>query len=49
MADKKNIMTIDPTHAIRRMLHYKEKESSWEVYKALYWGIYVFMLGVCCS
>ena len=46
MPDHKTIVTIDPTLQFQKSLHYKEKESGFEVYKAVYWGIYVFVLGV---
>jgi uncharacterized membrane protein HdeD (DUF308 family) len=46
MADRKVTVTIDPTLQMQRHLSYKEKESGWEVYRAVYWGIYVFIVGV---
>ena len=46
MADRKVTVTIDPTLQMQRRLNYREKESGWEVYRAVYWGIYVFILGV---
>ena len=29
-----------------RRLHYMEKHSGWMIFKSIYWGIYVFLLGV---
>lgn len=46
MAEKKTVVMIDPELQFRRMLHYREKHSGWEIFRALYWGIYVFMLGI---
>jgi hypothetical protein len=46
MADKKFTVTIDPSLQMQKRLSYREKESGWEVYRAVYWGIYVFILGV---
>lgn len=42
---KKNVITIDPSLQYERMLHYKEKHSGWIIYRSVYWGIYVFVLG----
>ncbi len=41
-----NVVTIDPTLAYERMLHFNEKHSGWHIFRALYWGIYVFVLGL---
>lgn len=47
MAEKKrDVISIDPTLQYQQMLHYKEKHSGWIVYRAVYWGIYVFVLGL---
>ncbi len=46
MAERKNVITIDPTMQYSRMLHYREKHSGWEIYKAVYWGIYFFIMGL---
>ena len=46
MAEKKTVITVDPSMQYSRMLHYKEKHSGWEIYKAVYWGIYFFILGL---
>ena len=39
-AESKNVISVDPDLFYKRMLHYKEKHSGWEIYKAVYWGIY---------
>jgi len=46
MVEKRNIISIDPSMQYSRMLHYKEKHSGWEIYKSLYWGIYILILGL---
>ena len=46
MAEKKTVITVDPSMQYSRMLHYREKHSGWEIYKAVYWGIYFFILGL---
>ncbi len=43
---EKNVITIDPSLQYERLLHYKEKHSGWEVFKYLYWGIYLFVVGL---
>ncbi|MGC8651918.1 MAG: hypothetical protein ACP5UH_01555 [Candidatus Micrarchaeia archaeon] len=46
MAEKKNVVVIDPSIQYTRMLHYKEKHSGWEIFKSIYWGIYILILGL---
>ena len=46
MAEKKTVITVDPSMQYSRMLHYREKHSGGEIYKAVYWGIYFFILGL---
>ncbi|MGC8647450.1 MAG: hypothetical protein ACP5SA_01375 [Candidatus Micrarchaeia archaeon] len=46
MAERKNIITIDPSIEYARMLHYKERHSGWEIFKAIYWGIYILFIGM---
>jgi hypothetical protein len=46
MAEKKrNVISIDPALQYERMLHYKEKHSGWVIYKSVFWGVYIFILG----
>jgi uncharacterized membrane protein len=44
--NKENVMTIDPSMEYERMLSYKEKESMWELYKAIFWSIYLLSIAV---
>ena len=30
---------------MKRMLHYRERHSGWHIFNALYWGIYLFVVG----
>jgi hypothetical protein len=46
MAERKLTVEIDPSMQIKKHAHFREKQSGWEVYKAVYWGIYIFLLGV---
>ena len=42
----RHVVTIDPTMQYSRRLHYREKEGGWTIYKTIYWGIFVFVLGI---
>lgn len=46
MAERKVTVTINPEMQYRRELQYKEKLSGWQVFKAVYWSIYIFIIGV---
>ena len=46
MPAKKNVILIDPELSYRRHLHYQERHSGWHIFRAIYWGIYLFILGV---
>ena len=46
MPERKSVVTIDPELQYRRLLHYREKHSGWEIFKGIYWGLYVFILGI---
>ncbi len=43
---KRNVVTIDPNLMWERRLHHMEKRSGWAVFRAVYWGIYIFIVGV---
>ncbi|MCL4379152.1 MAG: hypothetical protein M1160_02895 [Candidatus Marsarchaeota archaeon] len=45
MAERRSTITIDPELAYRRRLHYQEKHSGWHIFRGIYWGIYIFILG----
>ena len=44
MAEKKNVISIDPDMYMKRMLHYQEKNSGWYVFRAIYIAIYLLIL-----
>ncbi len=46
MAEHRSTVVIDPELAYKRRLHYKEKHSGWHIFKGIYWGIYLFVLGI---
>ena len=46
MAKEKNVMVIDPELMYQRKLHYMERHSGWEAFKAVYWAIYLLTLGI---
>jgi len=46
MPAKKNVIVIDPEMQYERMLHYREKHSGWQIFRSIYWGIYVFIIGI---
>ena len=46
MAEKRSIVTIDPELSYRRRLHYMEKHSGCHIFRAVYWGIYIFVIGI---
>ena len=45
-ASRRNIMVIDPTLEYERRLKYMEKHAVWEIFKTIYWGIYIFVIGL---
>ncbi|MCL5430381.1 MAG: hypothetical protein M1504_02805 [Candidatus Marsarchaeota archaeon] len=42
---KRQVMVIDPTLQYERRLKYQEKHAVWEIFKMVYWGIYIFLVG----
>lgn len=43
--EKERIIAIDSSADWDRKLKYMEKQSGWEVFKSIYWGIYIFIVG----
>ncbi len=41
----RQIMVIDPTLQYERKLRYMEKHAGWEIFRMVFWGVYIFMLG----
>lgn len=46
MAEKRTVITIDPSLLHQREAHMRAKHSGWHVYRAIYWGIYIFAEGL---
>ena len=46
MAEKKTVVTIDPSMQYSRQLHYAEMHSGWHVFRAVYWSIYILFVGL---
>ncbi len=42
----KTVVTVDPDLYMKRMLEYKERHSAWFIFRAVYWAIYVFVVGL---
>jgi hypothetical protein len=45
MAERKSA-TSNLELAYRRHLHYREKHSGWHIFTGVFWGIYLFMMGI---
>ncbi len=43
---KKQVVVVDPELLMNRMLHYRERQHAWHVFRNLCWGIYAFIIGV---
>lgn len=46
MAERKLTVTIDPSRQFERKLRYLEKHSGWHIFKSIYWGAYIFIMGL---
>ncbi len=46
MAAKRNMLVLDPEQSYKRHLHYLEKHSGWHIFRAIYVGIYLFIMGI---
>ena len=42
---REQAVLIDPDLYMKRMLHYKERHAAWYIFKAVYWAIYIFIVG----
>ena len=43
---RKEIMVIDPTMQYERKLKYMEKHAGWEIFRMVFWGVYIFVMGL---
>jgi hypothetical protein len=44
--EKEKAVLIDPDLYMKRMLHYQERHAAWYIFKAIYWAIYLFVVGL---
>ncbi len=42
----RQVMVIDPTMQYERKLRYMEKHAGWEIFKTVFWGVYIFIIGL---
>lgn len=40
-----NVMAMDPDPYMKRMLHYRERHSGWYIFRAIYIGVYLLLVG----
>lgn len=45
VAQKKQVVVVDPELYMKRMLHYRERHSVWHIFKSVYWAIFIFLVG----
>ena len=45
-AKEKNVVTVDPQLIVERMLHYRERHQGWHIFKSVYWGVYILVVGI---
>lgn len=43
---RRQIMVIDPTLQYERKLRYMEKHAGWEIFRMVFWGVYIFIIGL---
>ncbi|HUC38711.1 MAG TPA: hypothetical protein VL944_01105 [Candidatus Acidoferrum sp.] len=46
MAQKRSIVMMDPELSYKRHLHYREKHAGWHIFSSVFWGIYLFIIGI---
>ena len=44
--EKEKAILIDPDLYIKRMASYQERHAGWYIFKAAYWAIYIFVVGL---
>lgn len=44
--ETRQIMVIDPTLQYERRLKYMEKHAGWEIFRMVFWGVYIFVIGL---
>lgn len=43
--EQRMIVELDTDMHMQRMLRFSEKHMGWHVFKAIYWSIYIFVIG----
>ncbi len=43
---KRNVIMIDPTLEYERMLRYREKHAAWELFRTVFWSIYMLVIAI---
>lgn len=43
---RRNIVIVDPEMVMERLLKYREKHQGWSIFFAIYWSIYLFVIGL---
>lgn len=46
MREKREIIMLDPTLLMDRILHYRERHSGWNVFRYVYWSIYLTTIAI---
>ena len=44
-ASRGSVVRVDNSIDWERRLEYRERHAGWEVFRYLYWGIYIFVIG----
>lgn len=44
--ETKQVFLIDPTLQYERRLKFEEKHAGWRIFQTIFWGIYIFILGL---
>lgn len=42
----KSVVTIDPSMEYERMLHFQERHVGWVMFRAVFWGVFIFIVGL---
>jgi len=44
--EQKIVVTLDSSKVMERDLRYAEKHMAWHIFRAVYWSIYIFIMGM---
>ncbi|MDE1824241.1 MAG: hypothetical protein KGI00_01490 [Candidatus Micrarchaeota archaeon] len=45
-SEKKNVVTVDPSLIMQRVLHYRERHHGWHIFKRMYWALYLVVISL---